>query len=194
MLTERAKQLIPKARIFSLARVKTVYPEQVIAIFQQADNEGRYLTDSDLQQIKTILPELTENIKKAKLLKDKAEQIVEQARQKVLASFPYITEPGGELYPPERAAACWRDFWHFLRCISYGIAGKMMEFTNKEGLKNMQLLYQELKVPLPAMILGLENLKFFSLEEFLPEDKNNIYPYFDHVINELKGFALVSEE
>jgi hypothetical protein len=193
MLTERAKQLIPKARIFSLATVKNVYPQEVIAIFQQADNEGKYLSDSDFQQITTILPEITENIKKAKLLRDNAEQIVEQARQKVLASFPHITDPGGELYPPERAAACWRDFWHFLRCISYGVAGKITQFTNKEGLKNMELLYQELKVPLPAMILGLESLKYFSLEEFLSAEKNNISSYFDHLINELKGFAALSE-
>ena len=106
----------------------------------------------------------------------------------MLISFPSITQPGGELYPPERAVACWRDFWHFLRCISYGIAGEFKEFTNQEGLKNMELLYQELKVPLPAMIDGLENLKYFSLEEFFLPEKPLVSPYFDHLINELKKF------
>ena len=53
----------------------------------------------------------------------------------------------------------------------------------------MQLLYQELKVPLPAMILRLESLQYFSLEEFLSTEKNNISPYFDHLINQLKDFA-----
>lgn len=190
MLTEKAKKLIPLARIFSVTDVEEIYPESVINIFQQADDNGEYLNDSDLQEIETILPKLSANLKQARILRDKSEEIVEEARQKVLASFPMITEKGGELYPAERASACWRDFWHFLRCISYGIAGKIAVFTNKEGLKNMELLYQELNVPLPAMILGLEELKNVSLEIFLPEDKKNISPYFDHLINELRHFSV----
>lgn len=189
MLSERAKELIPKARIFTLASVKNTYPETVINIFQQADDQGEYLSDSDSQTIEHSLPELKENIKQAQLLRDNAEQIVEQAREKVLVSFPNITEPGGELYPPERASACWRDFWHFLRCISYGIAGKIIEFTNPEGLKNMDLLYQELKVPLPAMILGLKNLKYFSLEKFSTQEKEDLAVYFDHLITKLEKFS-----
>ncbi|MBL1210059.1 phycobilisome protein [Geminocystis sp. GBBB08] len=189
MLTERAKQLIPKARIFTIANFQNVYPESVINIFQNADDQGKYLSELDFTALENSVPNVSENINKAKLLTDKADQIVEQARQKVLSSFPSIIEVGGELYPPERAVACWRDFWHFLRCVSYAVAGKITEFTSQEGLKNMELLYQELQVPLPAMILGLENLKYFSLEEFLPEEKYQISPYFDHLINELKQFT-----
>ncbi len=188
MLTERAKQLIPKARIVSFASWKEVYPEQVIAIFQQADDGVCYLTDSDLEQIKTLSPQTTEDLEKAKILREKAKEIVEQARKKVLEKFPSITQPGGELYPPERAEACWRDYWHFLRCITYGIAASMSEFTSQEGLKNMQLLYEELKVPLPAMVLGLEYLKVFSLEQIFPQEKETISAYFDHLINQMKKF------
>ena len=188
MLTEKAKQLIPKARIFSLNTVKEVYPESVLTIFQEADDQGRYLTDADFQVIKTNQVELTDNLQQAKLLTDKAEQIVAQARQKVLTQFPDITAPGGELYPPERANACWRDFWHFLRCISYAVAGKMTEFTSSEGLNNMELLYQELQVPLPAMLVGLENLKYFSLKQFLPAEQDSLAPHFDHLISQLQKF------
>ena len=46
-LSERAKQLIPKARIVSFATWKNLYSDEVIAIFQQADNQSRYLTDED---------------------------------------------------------------------------------------------------------------------------------------------------
>ncbi|BAQ64639.1 phycobilisome protein [Geminocystis sp. NIES-3709] len=189
MLTERAKQLIPKARIFSTARVKSIYPESVINIFQKADDEGKYLSDINIQEIQNLLPDIEKSLTKSKILRDKVDRIVGRAREKVLISFPSIIEPGGELYPPERALACWRDFWHFLRCISYGIGGEIKEFISQEGLENMELLYQELKVPLPAMILGLENLKYFSLAEFSPEEKNYISPYFDHLINELKKFT-----
>lgn len=186
MISERAKQLIPQARIVSFATWKGLHSEQAIAIFQQADDQGRYLTDEDLEEIKTLSPDTSSSVEKAKLLREKAGQIVQQAREQVLATYPHITEPDGDLYPPERAEACWRDFWHFLRCITYGIAGNRQEFTSKAGLENMGLLYQELQVPIPAMICGLEGLKISSLQLFDLSEQELITPYFDHLINQLK--------
>ena len=188
MISERAKQLIPKARIVSFANWKGCHSEPAIQIFQQADDRGQYLTDEDLGQIKTLSPETSASVEIAKLLREKAAVIVQQAREQVLATYPSITEPGGELYPPARAEACWRDFWHFLRCITYGIAGNHPQFTSQTGLENMRLLYEELRVPLPAMICGLENLKIYSLQLFTHPEQELITPYFDHLINQLKQF------
>ena len=134
-LSERAKQLILQARIVSLASWKNLYSEEVIAIFQEADNQSRYLTDEDLERIKNLDPNLSLMLEKARLLREQASNLVADARKKVLADFPNITELGNDLYPPERAEACWRDFWHFLRCITYGIAGNSPQFTSEEGLK-----------------------------------------------------------
>lgn len=187
-LTERAKELIPKSRIVSFATWKNLLSDEAISIFQQADDEGRYLTDEDFDKIKTLSPEISSSLDRAKLLGEKASEIVDKARTEVLATYPNITAAGGELYPQERAEACWRDFWHFLRCITYGIAGNSTAFTSAEGLKNMESLYQELQVPLPAMICGLENLKSSSLEQFNAEEKEAIAPYFDSLIEALKSF------
>jgi allophycocyanin-B len=52
----------------------------------------------------------------------------------------------------------------------------------------MQLLYQELQVPLDAMICGLEQLKIYSLQQFPSEDQQELTPYFDHLIHHLKQF------
>jgi hypothetical protein len=52
----------------------------------------------------------------------------------------------------------------------------------------MRLLYQELQVPLGAMISGLEALKQYSLEYFSDSEKNAITPYFDHLITVMKKF------
>jgi hypothetical protein len=187
-LSERAKQLIPKARIVSFANWKDLYTDEVLQVFQQADDEGRYLTDEDLAQIQAISPNQTLAVERAKLLREQADLLVTQAREQVLATYPQITQPGGGLYPPVRAESCWRDFWHFLRCITYGIAGNNPEFTSEEGLANMQLLYQELQVPLDAMICGLEHLKIYSLQQFPSEESQELTPYFDHLIHHLKGF------
>ena len=188
-LSERAKQLIPKARIVSFATWKNLYSDEVIAIFQEADNQSRYLTDEDLERIKNLEPNLSLMLEKARLLREQAPNLVADARKKVLADFPNITETGHDLYPPERAEACWRDFWQFLRCITYGIAGNSHQFTSQEGLKNMELLYQELRVPVSAMLCGLEQLKKVSLQQFNSEDRDLLSLSFDHLITGLKQFS-----
>lgn len=188
-LTERAKELIPLSRIVGFDTWYNSHGENEIAIFRQADDQGRYLSDSELEQIKVLSPDHSTLIEPARLLRDQADEIVNYARQQVLAKYAGITETGGDLYPPERAQACWRDFWHFLRCITYGIAGQSIPFTRAEGLKNMQLLYQELQVPIDAMVWGLENLKTYSLQQFNTHQQEILSPYFDHLIQELKQFS-----
>lgn len=190
-LSERAKQLIPKARIVSFATWKNIYPDEVIAIFQKADDESRYLTDEDLEKIKNLVPDTSSMLEQARLLREQAPNLVSNAREKVLADFPNITEPDNDLYPAERAEACWRDFWHFLRSVSYSIAGKNPEFTSQAGLENMELLYQELRVPVAAMLCGLQQLKTVSLQQFSSEEQDLSGLAFDNLIAGLKQFSQV---
>ncbi|TAD80790.1 MAG: phycobilisome protein [Oscillatoriales cyanobacterium] len=188
-LSERAKELIPKARIVSFATWNNLYSDEVIAIFQAADNRGQYLTDADLERIQNLVSDNSLMVAQAKLLREQAPDLVANARAKVLAEFPNIAEPGNDLYPPARAEACWRDFWHFLRSVTYGVAGKNPEFLSQEGLKNMELLYQELGVPVPAMLCGLEQLKTVSLQQFSSEEQDLLGLNFDHLISALKQFS-----
>jgi allophycocyanin-B len=53
----------------------------------------------------------------------------------------------------------------------------------------MEELYQELKVPLPAMVLGLENLKKYSLQKFPTSEHQEMGSYFNRLIDRLKGFS-----
>ncbi|MEO0770399.1 MAG: hypothetical protein AAFY72_13390, partial [Cyanobacteria bacterium J06649_4] len=122
-------------------------------------------------------------------LREQAADIVDEARAVVLTSFPNILEPGGGLYPSMRAEACWRDFWQFLRCISYGIAGQQHHYTSTAGLEAMEQLYEELQVPLPAMVAGLIGIKRASLKRFPFETYPALSPYFDHLIARLSTFV-----
>lgn len=187
MLNDRVKELIAKSRIVSFDWSE--YPEPLVATFQQADDEGRYLTDADVAAIKGIAPNLNDGLMQGKVLRDNVNEIVSNARAVVLDANPGITEPGGGLYPPTRAEACWRDFWHFLRCISYGISGRRLDYTSDRGLKYMEQLYQELQVPLDAMILGLEQLKVFSLRHFDSAQQEELEPYFDRLIESMSQFS-----
>jgi hypothetical protein len=190
MLSDKVKELIAKSRIVSFDWQD--YPESVLKIFQQADNERRYLTDEDIDRLCAIAPNLSSNLAQAKVLRDNVVEIVSNARAVVLDANPGITEPGGDLYPPLRAEACWRDFWHFLRCISYGISGQRLDYTSDRGLGYMEQLYQELQVPLDAMILGLEQLKVFSLRYFEAAEEEELEPYFDRLIESMSQFASVN--
>jgi hypothetical protein len=186
-LSDRAKELIPKARIVSFTTWNPLYPIETIARLQAVDDAGKYLTDEDLAVLSADETNTATNT--AKVLRDRADEIVTAARQQVLAQFPGITEPGGDLYPEIRAQSCWRDFWHFLRCVTYGIAGGNSQFLSTEGLHYMNLLYQELNVPLAAMLVGLEALKAESLQRIESDKSEEIALYFDHLIDRMKEFT-----
>ena len=53
----------------------------------------------------------------------------------------------------------------------------------------MNLLYQELLVPLSAMVCGLEAIKTASLKNFSSEEQAELVPYFDHLVTNLKKFS-----
>jgi hypothetical protein len=189
MLTDRIKELIARARIVSFATWEPSHPAASIAIFQTAEDARVYLSDEDYAQIEALSPQTSQLITISQLLRDRVIEIVDEARTEVFAKFPHITEPGGGLYPPERAEACWRDFWHYLRPITYGIAGGHPQYTSVEGLHNMQSLYRELQVPLDAMTVGLEGIKAASLRRIDPSQHEIVTPYFDHLIAQLKTFT-----
>lgn len=181
-LSPHIKELIAKARIVSFDGWQAQFGADAIAQLQTADEERHYLGDALLAQLPA--GEI------ARHLRDHASAIVDTARGQVLAQFPGITEPGGGLYPAVRADACWRDFWHFLRCITYGIAAQRTDYTSATGLAHMEQLYQELQVPLEAMVFGLRALKAASKEQLARLDVPAAHtdPYFDHLISALSHF------
>jgi hypothetical protein len=175
-LSETVKALIVKARIMQFD------DWQNQSICQTADDNRLYLTDAEL----TIVGHSPAAIAAVQLLRDRASEIVDEARAGVLAQFPGITADGGELWPPERAEACWRDFWQFLRCITYGIAAGRDHYTSESGLAAMRELYQELRVPLPAMVFGLQGIKAASLQRL--DASADFGMYFDHLIEQMARF------
>lgn len=162
------------------------YPGAIVQAVREADADKRFLTDAELEAIASHAA--AEAIATVRLLRDRATEIVTEARTNVLSQFPGITEPGGDLYPAVRAEACWRDFWHFLRCISYGIASQHLQFVSTEGTRHMEILYRELNVPLAAMTRGIEELQAASIKRLDEDLATAIAPYFDHLLERLRDF------
>ncbi|MGK7909694.1 MAG: phycobilisome protein [Synechococcus sp.] len=194
-LSDTLQNLIAKARIVSFASWQSAFSPDAIAMFQAADDDRHYLSDDEIARLQALSDNFSEaGIAIARDLRDAAKNIVEEARSGVLSAFPGITEPGGGLYPPQRADACWRDYWQFLRCVTYGIAAQQQQFTSPEGLYHLQLLYQELEVPLDAMVMGIDTLKQASLKRLGDRDPVLVEPYFDHLRNALDRFRQAPSE
>lgn len=188
-MTDAMKDLILKARMMDFSRWRPGHPPESIAMFQLADDERRYLTDEELDLIVELAPKLTGLVPVVRVLRDQASEIVDEARSQVLEKYPGIMDPNGRLFPAERAEACWRDFWHFLRSVTYGLAGGQREYTSQVGLHHMEVLYQQMMVPLDAMVTGVVNLKVASLARVEDEGMRAIVgTYFDTLILHLDHF------
>lgn len=187
-VSEQVKDLIEKVRIVDFSSWRPSHPPESIDRFQNADDDRRYLTDEDFEAITQLAPKMTSQVPIARLLRDHASKIVDETRVQLLSQFPGLLEPGGRLYPQMRADACWRDFWHFLRCVTYGIAGGRRDYTSQLGMHYMESLYGELNVPIAAMTQGLKELKTASLSRLSESDQVAIGPYFDPLILYLEHF------
>ena len=185
-LSARALALIPKARILGLPGDPRLSSAQR-TIFAEADEQRRQLLPSELDQLRGN-PRSAARL--VATLQPEAEVLVARARSQLLDEKPELIQPGGGLYPPFRAAACWRDLWQFLRCVLYGAASGIVDFTSPRGVQAMELLYQELHVPLGAMVRGLELLKLHTIT-LCPSDQpmgDTVEDCFDHLIGSLRGF------
>lgn len=99
-------------------------------------------------------------------LQDLVPALVDRSRSALLSDEPDLVKPGGKLHPQERADACWRDCFHFLRVSIYGIALKRTEITDREGMVALAELYSLLDVPVPALLRALAHLRQNSMQTY----------------------------
>lgn len=184
--SKSAREAMVQAGVIKADEWPEDYSSGIVQFVRDADAEKRFLTDAELDAIAAQTSPRSGTI--VRCLRDLATDIVTEARTNVLGQFPGITEPGGELYPEVRAESCWRDFWHFLRSTSYGIASENLEFVSAEGTRHMEILYRELNVPLAAMVKGVEALKVASMERLDGDRAGAVAPYFDRLIERLREF------
>ena len=98
------------------------------------------------------------------LLIAESNQVVDKARQQLLAQQPQLILPGGKLHPEPRAEACWRDCQQFLRVIIYGVACDCTEVTDAAGMTALRQLYKEMEVPIPAMMYVLAQMRTLTTQ------------------------------
>ena len=183
------QRLIKQARVVGLAQNPEL-PGEVRHCFASADQQRRGLHNDEILQICSfsgVDPGLP------RTLQDRAEVLVTEARRHLLAQQPQLTAPGGALHPEERAEACWRDCWHFLRVLIYAIASGRSAFTDPEGMAALRKLYALKGVPTHGMTIALEELHHLTrMETQNPDQQQQISACFQHLMRTLNESAVKS--
>ncbi len=183
------KTLVQTAQVQGLS-INQELPQATRSIVERADQAQRQLTSDELSticQVSGIDGSLADN------LIQRSDQLVNQARAHLIATQPHLVQPGGALHPEDRADACWRDCWNFLRVITYAVACNQSCFTNPSGMAALRELYRRMNVPIEGMNIALGQLKEKALEGVSrSNDRQLIDDCFQHLRDQLNKTAVKS--
>ena len=183
------KTLVQTAQVQGLS-INQELPQATRSILERADQAQRQLTSDELSticQVSGIDGSLADN------LIQRSDHLVNQARAHLLETQPHLVQPGGALHPEDRAEACWRDCWNFLRVITYAVACNQSCFTNPSGMAALRELYRRMNVPIEGMNIALGQLKEKALEGVSRmKDRQLIRDCFQHLHAELNKSAVKS--
>ena len=153
-------QLAKAAKVCGISSRDSL-PEAVRAVVAKADTSKRFLNTEELEEVCKYCKTSEHAVK---LLIAESSQVVDKARQQLLAQQPQLILPGGELHPEPRAEACWRDCQQFLRVIIFGVACDCTEVTDAAGMTTLRQLYKEMEVPIPAMMYVLAQMRTLTTQ------------------------------
>ena len=183
------KTLVQTAQVQGLSLNQDL-PQTTRSILERADQAQRQLSSDELTticQVSGIDVSLADN------LIQRSDQLVNQARSHLIATQPHLVQPGGALHPEDRAEACWRDCWNFLRVITYAVACNQSCFTNPSGMAALRELYRRMNVPIEGMNIALGQLKEKALEGVSrSNDRQLINDCFQHLRDQLNKTAVKS--
>ena len=183
------KTLVQTAQVQGLSLNQDL-PQATRSILERADQAQRQLTSEELT---TICQASGIDVSLADNLIQRSDQLVNQARAHLIATQPHLVQPGGALHPEDRAEACWRDCWNFLRVITYAVACNQSCFTNPSGMAALRELYRRMNVPIEGMNIALGQLKEKALEGVSrSNDRQLIDDCFQHLRDQLNKTAVKS--
>ncbi len=153
--------------------------EQVLL---KADDELRYPTLDELQNIRDFLQTGEQRTRIATILAENEEKIVKKASGDLWKIHPDYIQPGGNSYGQRQRAQCLRDYGWYLRLVTYGVLAGDSQTIDQIGILGAREMYNSLGVPMAGMADSIRCLKAASLSLLSKEDADATEPYFDYVI------------
>lgn len=150
-------------------------------VILQADDELRYPSTGELENIKNFLQTGEQRMRIAATLAENEKKIVTQASKQLWQKRPDFIAPGGNAYGERQRALCLRDYGWYLRLITYGVLSGDKEPIEKIGLIGVREMYNSLGVPVPGMVESIRCLKTAALGLLSAEDAAEAGPYFDYI-------------
>lgn len=151
-------------------------------IILEADDELRYPTIVELENIQDYLVTGLNRIQIISQIKKKERDIIRTASKQLFQIHPDYIAPGGNASGSKERSLCLRDYGWYLRLITYGILAGDKEPIERIGLIGVKEMYNSLGVPIVGMIDSIECLKKATTGYFSSEDNDIIEPYFDYII------------
>ena len=160
--TQQIRELALQSKVCGLSQDLSL-PENLRDLIDNADQNKRLLNDNEIRLCCNWSGLATAPLI---ALQSQVSELVDQARADLLKEQPELVQPGGKLFPADRAEACWRDCFHFLRVSIYGAALRRTEITDPNGMHSLAELYALLEVPVPALLLALDRLRQHSVAAY----------------------------
>ena len=160
--TQQIRELALQSKVCGLSQDLSL-PENLRDLIDNADQNKRLLNDNEISLCCNWSGLATAPLI---ALQSQVSELVDQARADLLKEQPELVQPGGKLFPADRADACWRDCFHFLRVSIYGAALRRTAITDPNGMHSLAELYALLEVPVPALLLALDRLRQHSVAAY----------------------------
>lgn len=155
-------------------------------LIEDADTDCRYLTPSEMDQIKDFLMSGDRRLRLVKTLTDGREYIVKQATNQLFQRRPSLVSPGGNAYGKEMTATCLRDMDYYLRLITYSVAVGETRPMRDSGVIGARQMYNSLGTPIDAVAEGIRAMKGAVATMISGEDAAEVGIYFDYLMNALQ--------
>jgi allophycocyanin alpha subunit len=151
----------------------------------KADNEVRYLTPGELEQINVFIKSGDRRLQIVKALTQGHERIVKQAANELFSNRPRLVAIGGNAHGKTMTAICLRDMDYYLRLISYSIIAGNNTPIEEIGIIGVRQMYKSLGTPIESVAESVRNLKKNAIALLSAEDVSEVSFYFDYLIDAL---------
>jgi allophycocyanin alpha subunit len=154
----------------------------VTKMILQADDQVRYLTPGELEQIDIFIKSSDRRLKLAQALTQSRVRIVKLAADELFTKHPHLTATGGNAHGKEMTATCLRDMDYYLRLISYSIVAGNNTPIKEIGIVGVCQMYKSLNTPIDSVAESVRNLKKIAIALLPGEDVSEVGAYFDYLI------------